>query len=63
MIGNTAIVGVMACVEMFAIGHVIVVARHPEKNADLKPICRTVYAIGTADRIVGMDHAIEGRPG
>lgn len=35
--GNTATSALAACVEMSAIGHVIVVARHPEKNADLKP--------------------------
>lgn len=44
---------------MSAIGHVIVVARHPEKNADLKPLAERYMPSEQPISIVGMDHAIE----
>lgn len=57
--GNTATSALAACVEMSAIGHVIVVARHPEKNADLKPLAERYMPSEQPISIVGMDHAIE----
>ena len=49
----------VACVESPAIGHVIVVARHPEKNTALKPLAERYLPSERPITIVGMDHAVE----
>ena len=55
--GNTATSALAACTEMSSIGHVTVVARHPDKNAALKPLAVKYMGEGSID-IVGMDQAI-----
>ncbi|WP_432624504.1 shikimate dehydrogenase family protein [Bifidobacterium sp.] len=54
--GNTATSALAACTEMPSIGHVTVVARHPDKNAALKPLADKYMGEGSID-IVGMDQA------
>ncbi len=55
--GNTATSALAACTAMPSIGHVTVVARHPDKNAALKPLAGKYMGEGSLD-IVGMDQAI-----
>lgn len=55
--GNTATSALAACTEMPSIEHVTVVARHPDKNAALKPLAGKYMGEGSID-IVGMDQAI-----
>ena len=57
--GNTATSALAACVESPAIGHVIVVARHPKKNTALKPLAERYLPSERPITIVGMDHAVE----
>ena len=54
--GNTATSALAACTEMPSIGHVTVAARHPDKNAALKPLADKYMGEGSID-IVGMDQA------
>ena len=42
--GNTATSALAACTEMPHIGHVTVVARHPDKNEALEPLAESIWA-------------------
>ena len=54
--GNTATSALAACAEMPHIGHVTVVARHPDKNEALEPLAESHMGVGSIS-IVAMDHA------
>ena len=54
--GNTATSALAACTEMPHIGHVTVVARHPDKNEALEPLAESHMGVGSIS-IVAMDHA------
>lgn len=58
--GNTATSALAACTEMSWLGHVTIVARHPDKNAALEPLARK-YIVGSDNPIdiLGMDRAAE----
>lgn len=55
--GNTATSALAACTEMPHIGHVTVVARHPDKNEALEPLAESHMGVGSIS-IVAMDHAV-----
>ena len=57
--GNTATSALAACVGMPAVGHVTVIARHPDKNPALEPLARKFLPDGDPIGIVTMDHAVE----
>ncbi|MBW3094137.1 shikimate dehydrogenase [Bifidobacterium sp. 64T4] len=57
--GNTATSALAACTMMPGIGHVTIVARHPDGNAELEPLANRFLPGENPISILGMDHAVE----
>lgn len=57
--GNTATSALAACTMMPGIGHVTIVARHPDGNAELEPLAGKFLPGEHPISILGMEHAVE----